>query len=283
MPTDTRSRSILILRASTRPSSPGRAGSRQRQLVEELGVETWLRRVLEVLEGNFPASAEDPTIAMRLHPRQLSDGERSYADRLIASAAFRRACRPADSIKTSTSDSRRRVRRSSRWPRAWGLELCASRCSRAGLTRSVARDPPKRSSWSCRIRGHGDFESLPAIPGGRNSNSSPISPTRAHQGAVPSASASRRTLSAGTKAPASLSGAGAVRPSRKWSKRAEPNAALAQPGTPRPPFPSRASTRCRTRSSTPNNAETPASSWETGVRPSTRWWAVQESNLQPWA
>ena len=43
-----------------------------------------------------------------------------------------------------------------------------------------------------------------------------------------SASTSRRTLSAGTKTPASLSGAGAVRPSRKWSGRQDLN--LRPPG-----------------------------------------------------
>jgi hypothetical protein len=35
-----------------------------RKLIEELGVEAWLRRLLEVLEGDFPASPEDPTSAI---------------------------------------------------------------------------------------------------------------------------------------------------------------------------------------------------------------------------
>jgi hypothetical protein len=44
-------------------------------------------------------------------------------------------------------------------------------------------------------------------------------PSAPVQRAALSASTSRRTLSPGTKTPASLSGAGAVRPSRKWSGR----------------------------------------------------------------
>jgi hypothetical protein len=35
-----------------------------RRLIDELGVEAWLRRLLEVLEGDFPASPEDPASAV---------------------------------------------------------------------------------------------------------------------------------------------------------------------------------------------------------------------------
>lgn len=34
------------------------------KLIKELGVEAWLRRLFDVLEGDFPASPEDPTSAI---------------------------------------------------------------------------------------------------------------------------------------------------------------------------------------------------------------------------
>lgn len=33
------------------------------KLIDEIGAETWLRRLLAVLEGDYPASPSDPTIA----------------------------------------------------------------------------------------------------------------------------------------------------------------------------------------------------------------------------
>jgi hypothetical protein len=33
------------------------------RLIDEIGAETWLRRLLAVLEGNYPTRPDDPTIA----------------------------------------------------------------------------------------------------------------------------------------------------------------------------------------------------------------------------
>jgi hypothetical protein len=33
------------------------------KLIDEIGAETWLRRLLAVLEGDYPTSPDDPTIA----------------------------------------------------------------------------------------------------------------------------------------------------------------------------------------------------------------------------
>jgi hypothetical protein len=33
------------------------------KLIDEIGAETWLRRLLAVLEGDYPTSPSDPTIA----------------------------------------------------------------------------------------------------------------------------------------------------------------------------------------------------------------------------
>jgi hypothetical protein len=33
------------------------------KLIDEIGPETWLRRLLAVLEGDYPTSPDDPTIA----------------------------------------------------------------------------------------------------------------------------------------------------------------------------------------------------------------------------
>jgi hypothetical protein len=33
------------------------------KLIDEIGAATWLRRLLAVLEGDYPTSSDDPTIA----------------------------------------------------------------------------------------------------------------------------------------------------------------------------------------------------------------------------
>jgi hypothetical protein len=51
-------------RGLARGDRPARTvGRGHKHLIDELGVELWLRRLLAVLEGSYPTNPDDPTIA----------------------------------------------------------------------------------------------------------------------------------------------------------------------------------------------------------------------------